>query len=134
MDMKPSIFTRIINGEIPCHKVYEDDMTLAFLDINPIAEGHTLVIPKTQVEFVWDLDDEDYAALMTTAKKVAKRLDAVMPTKYVGELVVGTDVPHAHIHLIPFDVPAQMKRSLDGPGAPADQQSLADVAKKLYFE
>lgn len=131
--MQDSIFTKIVKGEIPCHKIYEDDETLAFLDINPIAEGHTLVIPKKQVEFVWELDDADYTALMLTVKKVARRLDEVMPAKYVGELVVGTDVPHAHVHLVPFDVPMQMKRGLDGPGAPADSESLAALAEKLRF-
>src|SRR5689334_21086022 len=100
--MQDSIFTKIINGEIPCHKVYEDDKTLAFLDIHPVQPGHTLVIPKRQVEFVWDLDDEMYAAVMATTKKVARRLREVMSVPYVGEQVVGVDVPHAHVHLIPF--------------------------------
>lgn len=130
---EPSIFTRIINGEIPSHKIYEDEKTYAFLDINPITEGHTLVVPKTQVEFVWDLNDEDYVAVMRTAKKVARRLKEVINTQYVGELVVGTDVPHAHVHVMPFNETKEMKRSLEGPGAPADQESLAALAEKLRF-
>lgn len=130
---EPSIFTKIINGDIPCHKVYEDEKTLAFLDINPVAEGHVLVVPKAEVEFIWDLSDEDYQAVMASAKKVAKRLQEVIDKKYVGEVVVGTDVPHAHVHVIPFNEPREMKRTLDGPGAPADQDTLAALAQKLYF-
>src|SRR5689334_21257084 len=108
---EPSIFTKIINGDIPSHKVYEDDATLAFLDIYGVIPGHTLVIPKKQVEFVWDLEDTDYQALMETTKKVAHRLREVMGVKYVGEKVIGTDVPHAHVHLIPFDLPEDMHRA-----------------------
>lgn len=129
----PSIFTKIINGEIPCHKIYEDDKTLAFLDIHPVAPGHTLVIPKTEVEFVWDLSDEDYVAVMKTVKKVAVNIRKVLATPYVGEMVVGTDVPHAHIHVVGFAHASELKRTLDGPGAPADQDSLAEMAKKLSF-
>ena len=132
MNTEPSIFAKIINGEIPCHKVYEDEYTLAFLDIDPIQPGHTLVVPKKQVEFVWDLEDEDYQAVRATAKKVALRLREVMGRPYVGELVVGTDVPHAHIHLIPFSEAVQMKRF--GPsGDEPDHAALAGVAAKLAF-
>lgn len=131
---EPSVFTKIINGEIPSHKVYEDEHTLAFLDINPVAEGHVLVIPKVQVEFVWDLTEDDYAALMRTVQKVGRRLREVIGKKYVGQIVIGTDVPHAHIHVVPFDMPAEMKRTLEGPGAPADHDSLAAIADKLYFK
>ena len=131
--MEDSIFTKIIKGEIPCHRVYEDEKTLAFLDINPVAEGHTLVISKTQVEFVWDLEDEDYAALMSSVKKVAQRLREVMGKNYVGEMIVGTDVPHAHIHVVAFNQPAEMKRALDGPGASANPEDLQVLAEKLRF-
>ena len=131
--MHDSIFTKIIKGEIPCHTVYEDEKTLAFLDINPAAEGHTLVVPKVQVEFVWDLADEEYQALMQTVKKVGARLREVIGTDYVGQIVVGTDVPHAHIHVIPFNEVREMKRTLDGPGAPADSESLAAVAERVRF-
>lgn len=130
---EPSIFTKIINGEIPSHKIYEDELTYAFLDINPIAEGHTLVVPKRQVEFVWDLEESDYDAVMRTSKKVAQRLKEVIGKKYVGELIVGTDVPHAHVHVIPFNETVEMKRTLDGPGAPADHETLAELAEKLLF-
>ena len=130
---EPSVFTKIIGGDIPSYKVYEDSKTLAFLDINPVAEGHVLVVPKTQVEFVWDLTDEDYQALMATVKKVAMRIRTVIGKPYVGEMVVGTDVPHAHVHVIAFTEVTEMKRVLGGPGAPADAGSLQAVAEKLYF-
>lgn len=130
--MQDSIFTKIIKGEVPCHKVYEDDRTLAFLDIHPVQQGHTLVIPKIQVEFVWDLTDEDYAALMATTKRVAKRLRAVMPQTYVGEMIVGTDVSHAHVHLVPFDNSAELRAPQDISAEP-DHEALAALAQKLYF-
>lgn len=131
--MQDSIFTKIIKGEIPCHKVFEDELTLAFLDINPVAEGHVLVIPKKQVEFVWDLDDEDYIALMRTVKKVGRRLREIVGKKYVGEIVVGTDVPHTHIHVIPFDKSKELLRAATGPGGAAEPQALAVMAEKLRF-
>jgi len=127
-----SIFTQIINGHIPSHKVYEDDRTLAFLDIYAVVEGHTLVIPKKEVEFVWDLELEDYAALMITAQKVALRLREVLQVAYVGEKVMGTDVPHAHIHLIPFnDVSTYQKAGASN--TEPDHEALAAVAAKLAF-
>lgn len=130
---EPTIFTKIALGEIPCHKVYEDDKTLAFLDIHPTAEGHTLVISKSQVPFVWDLDDEDYAAVMNTVRKVAKRLKEVTGKPYVGELVVGTDVPHAHVHVIPFSETHELKRTLESATLPTDHAALAELADRLYF-
>jgi len=130
--MQNSIFTKIINGEIPAHKIYEDEKTLAFLDINPVQPGHTLVVPKVEVEFVWDLEDEDYAALMATVKKVALRLREIMGKPYVGEMVVGTDVPHAHIHVVPFTESHELKRVLNEEAEP-DQEELAGIAEKLKF-
>ncbi len=129
---EPSIFTKIINGEIPCHKVYEDDKTLAFLDIYPAAEGHTLVIPKTEVEFVWDMDDEDYSAVMATVKKVARHMREVTGKKYVGVKIIGTDVPHAHVQLIPFDVSSEMFNPQRTDAEP-HHETLAAVAEKLRF-
>lgn len=132
---EPSIFTKIINGEIPCHKIYEDNKTLAFLDIHPVAEGHTLVIPKVEVEFLWDLDDDDYSAVMSTAKKVALRLKEIIGKPYVGEMVVGTDVPHAHVHIVPFAETRELKRTLDPmQDTPVNHTALTDLAKKLYFD
>lgn len=97
-----SIFTKIVRGEIPAYKVAEDDNYLAFLDISPAAKGHTLVIPKKEVDYLFDLDDELYAGLLLFAKKVATGLKKAVPCKKVGVLVLGLEVPHAHIHLIPM--------------------------------
>jgi histidine triad (HIT) family protein len=98
-----SIFTRIVNGEIPCHKICEDDNYLAFLDINPLVEGHTLVIPKKEIDYLFDLDDELLAGMTVFAKKVARAIDKVIDCKRVGVVVLGLEVPHAHIHLIPIN-------------------------------
>ncbi|WP_320283041.1 HIT family protein [Draconibacterium sp. IB214405] len=97
-----SIFTKIINGEIPSYKVAEDENYFAFLDIFPTAKGHTLVIPKKEVDYLFDLDDETYAGLQMFAKKVAKGLEKAVPCKKVGVMVLGLEVPHAHIHLVPM--------------------------------
>ncbi len=97
-----SIFTKIVKGEIPAYKVAEDDNFLAFLDISPAAKGHTLVIPKKEVDYLFDIDDELYAGLQLFAKKVAMGLKKAVPCKKVGVLVLGLEVPHAHIHLIPM--------------------------------
>lgn len=128
--MSDTIFTKIINGEIPSHKIYEDDLVYAFLDIHPKTDGHTLVIPKKQVEFVWDLDDETYLAVMKTAKRVALKLREVFGFKYVGELVFGTDVPHAHVQVYGFNV-AEEARRIPDPSDPVDHDKLAENAKKL---
>jgi histidine triad (HIT) family protein len=130
--MNDSIFTKIIKGEIPSHKIYEDDSSLAFLDIHPVQPGHTLVIPKKQIEFVWDLPDEDYQAVMAAAKKVAKRLREVLGVKYVGERIVGVDVPHAHVQLIPFNTVEEFKARQNMEAEP-DHAALAEMAKKLAF-
>lgn len=130
--MEESIFTRIVKGEIPSHKVYEDAKTLAFLDISPTQPGHTLVIPKKQVEFVWDLTEEDYQALMAACKKVARRLREVLGVKYVGVKVIGEEVPHAHVHLIPFDQTSQYFERRPVVAEP-DHEALATMAKKLAF-
>lgn len=130
---EPSIFTKIISGDIPSHKVYEDDSTLAFLDIYAVVEGHTLVIPKRQVEFLWDLEDEDYYAVMASAQKVAKRLRDVLGVPYVGEKVVGTDVPHAHVHLIPFTETSEYHRSGQDNAEEPDHAALAALAARLVF-
>lgn len=97
-----SIFTKIIEGEIPSYKIYEDEKTLAFLDIHPETSGHTLVIPKVEVDKVYDLSDADYQALMTTVKKVAQNMEKVLGKRVVLK-VIGVDVPHAHVHVMPMD-------------------------------
>ena len=129
--MQDSLFTKIIKGEIPSHKVYEDDKTLAFLSIYPSVPGHTLVIPKTQVESLWDLNADDYLAVMQTAQKVALRLRDVLEVERVGEKVVGLDIPHAHIHLIPFNTAEEYyaKETTDEP----DHAALAAIAERLRF-
>lgn len=97
-----TIFSRIIAGEIPSYKVAEDDRFFAFLDINPMAKGHTLVVPKQEVDYIFDLNDEDLAAMHVFAKKVALAIGKAFPCLKVGEAVLGLEVPHAHIHLIPM--------------------------------
>lgn len=103
-----SIFSKIVAGEIPCYKVAEDDRHLAFLDINPMAPGHTLVIPKKEVDYLFDLDDEEYVALELFAKRVAKAQKAALPCARVAEAVLGMEVPHAHIHLVPIQTEADL--------------------------
>lgn len=130
--MQDSVFTKIIKGEIPSHKVYEDEKTLAFMDIHPVQPGHVLVIPKVQVEFIWDLESEDYHALMDSVQKVGKRLRDVMDAPYVGVQVVGVDVPHAHVHVIPFTQASELQHSADQTADP-DHAALAELAAKIAF-
>lgn len=98
-----SVFTKIAKGEIPCYKIAESDDYLAFLDINPLAKGHTLVIPKKEVDYIFDLDDNDYAGLMLFAKRVADAIKMVVPCNRIGVAVVGLEVPHCHVHLCPIN-------------------------------
>ncbi len=98
-----SIFTKIVNGEIPSYKVAEDENYYAFLDINPLQKGHTLVIPKKEIDYLFDLTNEELAGLMLFAKKVAKGIDKSIPCQRVGVAVLGLDVPHAHVHLVPLN-------------------------------
>ena len=98
-----SIFTKIVQGEIPSYKIAEDEKYYAFLDINPLAKGHTLVIPKEETDYIFDVADGDLAGMMIFAKKVAKAIEKVVPCKRVGVAVLGLEVPHAHIHLIPIN-------------------------------
>lgn len=98
----PSIFTKIINGEIPCYKIAEDEDFFAFLDINPNAVGHTLCIPKKEVNKILDLDEASYMGLMAFSRKVGKAIEAVIPCERVGMTVIGLEVPHVHVHLIPL--------------------------------
>lgn len=103
-----TIFTKIINGEIPSYKIAEDDKHYAFLDINPVTPGHTLVVPKREVSYIFDLTDDEIAQLNVFAKKVAKGLEKAVPCKRIGVTVIGLEVPHAHIHLLPINVEADM--------------------------
>jgi histidine triad (HIT) family protein len=98
-----SIFSKIVNGEIPCYKIAEDDNFLAFLDVNPNAEGHTLCIPKKEIDKIFDIEEELYIGLMQFSKKVAIALEKSVPCKRIGMSVIGLEVPHAHVHLIPLN-------------------------------
>ena len=122
-----SVFTKIVQGEIPCYKVYEDEKTLAFLDIHPETVGHTLVIPKVEVDKIYDLPEEDYVALMATAKKVARHMEDVLGVRTLWK-VVGTDVPHAHIHLSPYDETWEYGRVVE-----MTPEEMEEMQKKLAF-
>ncbi|MCS6795240.1 MAG: HIT family protein [Raineya sp.] len=123
-----SIFSRIVAGEIPCHKIAESENYLAFLDIFPVAKGHTLVIPKKEIDYIFDLDDDTLAGLHVFAKKVALAIQKAVPCERIGVAVVGLEVPHAHVHLIPINSMADMnfanKRA-------ASQEELAQVAESI---
>lgn len=127
---EPSIFTKIIRGEIPVHKIYEDDRVVAFLDGHPVNEGHTLVVSKKQVDHIWDLDDDDYIYLWQTAKKIGNHIREVSGAPRVGIIVEGFGVPHAHIHLIPIYHSNDLKKQQDRTKAP-DNEALAKVAARL---
>jgi histidine triad (HIT) family protein len=129
--MQDSIFTKIIKGEIPCHKIYEDAATFAFLTIQPIHPGHTLVVPKHQVDKLWELPDDEYQAVMATVKKVANRIQEVLQPVRVGSHVSGIDVPHAHVHLFPFDTGSGF---WDRPLENVADEELAKVAALLRME
>lgn len=104
----PTIFSRIIAGEIPCYKIAENDKFFAFLDINPVAPGHTLIVPKKENDYIFNIDDDDFQAMHLFAKRVATGLKEAMPCKRIGVAVIGLEVPHAHIHLIPITTEADM--------------------------
>jgi histidine triad (HIT) family protein len=124
-----SIFSKIISGEIPAHKVAETADFLAFLDINPLVEGHVLVIPKKEVDYIFDIDDETYAGLMIFAKIVAEGVKKAIPCKKVGVSVIGLEVPHAHVHLIPMNAVSDMNFSREKLNPSAEQ--LAETAQKI---
>jgi histidine triad (HIT) family protein len=104
-----SIFTKIINGEIPCYKIAEDDHFLAFLDVNPNAKGHTLCVPKQEIDKIFDIEDDLYIGLMQFSKKIAVALEKTVPCKRIGMAVIGLEVPHAHVHLIPLNEMDEMR-------------------------
>lgn len=127
---EPSIFTRIINGEIPAHKIYEDDHVIAFLEIHPIKEGHTLVVPKKQIDHIWDLEDEDYEYLWSVVKKIGSHMREVIGSPRIGVTVEGFGVPHAHIHLLPIYHGNDLKIQQDKDFTPSDAE-LEVVANRL---
>jgi len=126
----PTIFSRIISGEIPCHKVAEDDRCLAFLDVRPVTFGHTLVIPKIAIDYIFDMDDNDLAHLHTFAKRVAKVLGEEVPCLRIGVMVAGLEVPHAHIHLIPMQSIGDL--SFTNPRPEFPQEKMKELAERLY--
>ena len=126
---KDCIFCKIITKDIPAEIVYEDNDFLAFLDINPLVEGHVLVIPKKEVDYIFDIDDETYAGLMIFAKIVAEGVRKAIPCKKVGVSVIGLEVPHAHVHLIPMNAVSDMNFSREKLNPSAEQ--LAETAQKI---
>ena len=124
-----TIFTRIINGEIPCYKVAEDERYFAFLDINPMTKGHTLVIPKCEEDYIFNLDDDTYAGLMLFAKKVAVAIGASIPCKRVGVAVMGMEVPHTHVHLIPITKESDM--IISNPKLILSAQEMTEIASAI---
>nr|WP_298996800.1 HIT domain-containing protein [uncultured Allomuricauda sp.] len=123
-----SIFTKIINGDIPCYKVAEDDDHIAFLDINPNAKGHTLCVPKKEVDKIWDMDKEAYLNLMDFSYKVATAIESSVPCERVGMTVIGLEVPHVHVHLIPL---SSMKNATFQHKVSLEKTEFEDVAKRI---
>ena len=131
----PTIFSRIIQGEIPCYKVAENDRFFAFLDINPLVKGHTLVVPKQEVDYIFDLSDKDLADMHVFAKSVAIAIKKAIPCKRIGMAVMGMEVPHAHIHLIPINKESDM--IISNPKlklSPEEFQTIADSIHKAWAE
>lgn len=124
-----TIFSKIIAGEIPCYKIAENDKFFAFLDINPVNWGHTLVVPKREEDYIFDLSDEELAEMMVFAKKVAKGIKKAMPCRKVGVTVLGLEVPHAHIHLVPLQKEGDMdfKNKIDNP----DPEKMKEIAEAI---
>lgn len=124
-----TIFSRIVAGEIPSYKVAEDDRYYAFLDINPLQWGHTLVIPKQETDYIFDLDDDTLAGLQIFAKRVAKAIQAAIPCRKVGQAVLGLEVPHAHIHLVPLQSEGDMdfRKKISDP----DPDKMKEIAGKI---
>lgn len=126
-----TIFSKIIQGEIPCWKIAEDENYLAFLDINPLAKGHTLVVPKQEVDYIFDVEDQLLAGMMVFSKKVAKAIDKAVDCKRVGVAVIGLEVPHAHIHLIPINNISDIDFSR--PKLKLNQEEFKSIMEKIRF-
>jgi histidine triad (HIT) family protein len=124
-----SVFSRIIKGEIPSHKIAEDENFYAFLDINPLARGHTLVIPKQETDYIFDLDDELLAGMQVFSKYVARAIEKVVPCRRIGIAVLGLEVPHAHIHLIPINSIDDI--NFGRPKLKLSNEELAEIAEKI---
>ncbi len=124
-----TIFSKIVNGEIPSHKIAEDDRFYAFLDINPLAKGHTLVVPKQEIDYLFDLEDELLAGMTVFSKKVARAIEKAVPCKRIGVAVLGLEVPHAHIHLIPLNEESDI--SFSRPKLQLSEEEMASIAEKI---
>lgn len=124
-----SVFSKIVAGEIPSYKVAEDENYYAFLDISPVAKGHTLVIPKHEVNYIFDLDEAEYEGLWNFARRVAKAMKQALPCQRIGVAVMGLEVPHAHIHLVPINKESDMNFFADKLSLPADE--MAAIAAKV---
>jgi histidine triad (HIT) family protein len=124
-----TIFTKIVNGEIPSYKVAEDDYYLAFLDISPLAAGHTLVIPKREVDYIFDIDSDTYKGMWMFAQRVAKAVKLAVPCKRIGVAVIGLEVPHAHIHLIPMNRVSDM--NFANPKLSLPKEAMAEICEKI---
>ncbi len=128
----PSIFSRIISGEIPCYKVGETEDCIAFLDISPLTIGHTLVVPKVEIDHLFHVDDINYSKLMLFAKEVGLAIKVVVPCKRIGVTVIGLEVPHAHVHLIPINAMSDM--NFANPRVQIASEELTDLASKISRE
>jgi histidine triad (HIT) family protein len=124
-----TIFTKIIEGEIPCYKIAEDERFFAFLDINPMSKGHTLVVPKQETDYIFDLDDTTLSEMIIFAKKIAKAVENAVPCNRVGLMVIGLEVPHAHIHLIPIEKEGDM--NLANPRVKLTSQEFEEIAMNI---
>lgn len=127
-----TIFSRIVAGEISCYKIAENDNFFAFLDINPMAKGHTLVIPKKEIDYIFDLKDNEIAEFTVFAKRVAAAIEKAVSCKRVGMMVIGLEVPHAHIHLIPIENESDM--NLSSPRVKLSDEEFAEISKKIRKE
>jgi len=128
----PSIFTRIIKGEIPCYKIAEDENFFAFLDINPLKKGHTLVVPRTEVDYIFDLEKDTLAGMMVFSQKIARAIEKVVACNRIGVVVLGLEVPHAHIHLVPIDSEADVRFS--NPRVKLTEEEFRDIASRISSE
>ncbi len=124
-----TIFSKIIAGEIPCYKIAEDDRFFAFLDINPLAKGHTLVVPKQETDYIFDLDEDTLSGMILFSKRVAKAIEQAIPCKRVGLTVIGLEVPHAHIHLVPINKESDIY--FGSPKLKLDSEELQNIAKDI---
>ncbi|NLZ73219.1 MAG: HIT family protein [Bacteroidales bacterium] len=127
-----TIFSKIVAGELPSYKIAEDDRFFAFLDINPLVKGHTLVVPKKEIDYIFDLEDNDLAAMHIFAKKIALAIEKAIPCKRIGVAVMGLEVPHAHIHLIPIQKESDM--IISNPKLNLSKEEFSEIAKKIRTE